>query len=263
MNVSAILIAAVVVGGTGLFIGIFLGIAGKKFAVEVDEKEVAIRDQLPGNNCGGCGFPGCDGLAAAIVKGEAAVNACPVGGEPVAKAIAAIMGEEAGESVREVAYVKCQGTCERAKEQYDYAGVQDCEMMAFVPGGGPKQCNFGCIGYGTCVKVCPFDAIHIVDGVAVVDKEACKACGKCIAKCPKNLIELIPYEQQTKVACSSADKGKIVTHSCEVGCIGCKKCEKICEFDAIKVENNYAHIDYAKCTNCGKCAEVCPRKCIV
>lgn len=263
MSVTAIVIATVVVGGTGLFIGIFLGIAGKKFAVEVDEKEVAVRDVLPGNNCGGCGFPGCDGLAAAIAKGEAAVNACPVGGEPVAKAIGAIMGQEVGDAARQVAYVGCNGTCERAKEQYEYAGVQDCEMMNFVPGGGPKKCNYGCIGYGSCVKACPFDAIHIVDGIAVVDKEACKACGKCVDKCPKHLISLVPYDQSVFVACHSMDKGKMVMQSCEVGCIGCKKCVKECESGAITVENNVAIIDYEKCTNCGKCKEVCPRKAIV
>ena len=82
--ITGIVLAAVLVGGVGLFIGVFLGLAGKKFAVEVDEKEVAVREQLPGNNCGGCGYPGCDGLAAAIAKGEAPVNACPVGGAPVA-----------------------------------------------------------------------------------------------------------------------------------------------------------------------------------
>lgn len=262
MSVTAIIIATIVVGGTGLFIGVFLGIAGKKFAVEVDEKEVAIRDALPGNNCGGCGFPGCDGLAAAIAKGEAAVNACPVGGTPVGKIIAAIMGEDAGETERQVAYVKCQGTCEKAKEQYTYTGVQDCEMMPFVPGGGPKTCDFGCLGYGSCVKACPFDAIHIIDGIAVVDKEACKACGKCISKCPKHLIELVPYTQKVTVACSSAAKGKAVMQSCDVGCIGCKKCVKVCEHGAVTVENNVAHIDYSKCTNCGQCVEACPRNAI-
>lgn len=260
---TAIIIATVVVGGVGLFIGIFLGVAGQKFAVEVDEKEIAVRECLPGNNCGGCGFPGCDGLAAAIAKGEAPVNGCPVGGAPVAQKIGAIMGQEAGEEVRQVAYVKCQGTCERSKEQYEYTGILDCEMMSFVPGGGPKQCNYGCIGYGSCVKVCPFDAIHVIDGVAVVDKEACKACGKCVEKCPKHLIELIPYEQSVKVSCSSSDKGKAAMNACEVSCIGCKKCQKTCENGAITVENNVAHIDYSKCTNCGKCVEACPRKAIV
>ena len=263
MSVTAIIIATIVVGGTGLFIGVFLGISGKKFAVEVDEKEVAVRECLPGNNCGGCGFPGCDGLAAAIAKGEAPVGSCPVGGTPVANKIAVIMGQEVQETDRKVAFVKCQGTCEKAKRQFTYTGVQDCSMMGFVPGGGPKQCNFGCRGYGNCVDTCPFDAIHIVNGVAVVDKESCKACGKCVSACPKHLIELIPYEQQVKVVCNNGDKGKAVMGACDVGCIGCKKCVKTCEHEAITVEGNIAHIDYSKCTNCGKCQEACPRGAIV
>ncbi len=258
-----IVIAALLVGGTGLFIGLFLGVAGVKFAVEVDEKEVAVREVLPGNNCGGCGYAGCDGLAAAIAKGEAPVGACPVGGEPVAQEIAAIMGQEVGESVREVAFVKCGGDCETAKEDYTYTGVQDCEMMAFVPSGGAKKCAHGCLGYGSCVKACGFDAIHIINGIAVVDKEACKACGKCVDKCPKHLIELVPYDQTTFVHCSSKDKGKVVTNSCEIGCIGCKKCEKACPSDAIKVTDFVAHIDYSKCTNCGTCKETCPRHVII
>ena len=249
MNIGAIITATVVVAAVGLFIGIFLSIAGKKFAVEVDEKEVAVREVLPGNNCGGCGYPGCDGLAAAIAKGEA----------PVAAKIAAIMGEEVVETERMAAFVKCTGTCDKTKQNYQYTGVEDCEMMAFVPGGGSKACSFGCMGFGSCVKACPFDAIHIVNGVAVVNREACKACGKCIAKCPHHLIELAPYVQQTFVGCSSHAKGKAVTSACEIGCIGCKKCEKTCPNGAITVTDFCAHIDYSKCTNCGACKEACPR----
>ena len=263
MSVSAIILAAVVVGGTGIVIGIILGIAGEKFKVEVDPKEEEVLAALPGNNCGGCGFAGCSGLAAAIAKGEAEVGSCPVGGAPVAAKIGAIMGQEVGESVREVAFVKCAGTCENANTDYEYYGVEDCSMMAFVPNGGPKKCNFGCLGFGECVKACPFDAIHIVNGVAVVDREACKACGKCIAKCPHHLIELAPYDQKTFVGCSSHAKGKAVTTACELGCIGCKKCEKTCPNGAITVTDFCAHIDYEKCTNCGACKEACPRHVIL
>ena len=263
MNIGAIIAATVLVAAVGLFIGVFLGVAGKKFAVEVDEKEVAVREALPGNNCGGCGYPGCDGLAAAIAKGEAPVNGCPVGGEPVGKVIAAIMGQEVVETTRQVAYVKCAGTCEKTKDNYEYTGVEDCEMMAFIPGGGAKSCTYGCLGFGSCVKACPFGAIDVVNGVAVVDKEACKACGKCVAKCPKHLIELVPYKAKHIVQCSSKDKGKDVMKACSVGCIGCKMCTRVCEADAITVENNIAKIDYSKCTGCGKCAEKCPAKIIL
>ena len=193
MNIGAIIAATVLVAAVGLFIGVFLGVAGKKFAVEVDEKEVAVREALPGNNCGGCGYPGCDGLAAAIAKGEAPVNGCPVGGEPVGKVIAAIMGQEVVETARQVAYVKCAGTCDKAKSKYKYSGNEDCVSAMSVPGGGPKACSFGCTGFGSCVKVCDFDAIHVINGVAVVDKEKCVACGKCVATCPKSLIELVQF----------------------------------------------------------------------
>ena len=262
MSITGVLIAALIVGGTGVFIGVFLGIAGKKFAVEVDEKEEAILAELPGNNCGGCGYAGCSGLAAAIVKGEAEVGGCPVGGAPVAAKVGEIMGVAAGEQVHEVAFVKCAGTCEKAKQAYDYTGITDCQMAAMMQNGGPKGCSFGCLGFGSCVKACPFDAIHVVDGIAVVDKEACKACGKCIAACPKHLIELIPYEQKTFVRCNSNAKGKVQLAICQAGCIGCRICEKNCEAGAITVTNFLAHIDADKCTECGVCVEKCPRKII-
>lgn len=262
MDITAIILAAVVVGGTGIIIGVILGIAGEKFKVEVDPKEEAVLGVLPGNNCGGCGFAGCSGLAAAIAKGEADIASCPVGGAPVAAKIGEIMGVEAGESVREVAFVKCAGNCENANQDYAYYGVEDCSMMSFVPNGGPKTCNFGCLGFGECLKACPFDAIHIVNGVAVVDKEECKACGKCIKACPKNLIELVPYDAKHAVQCSSQDKGKQVMTACKVGCIGCKMCERVCPSEAVKVENNIAHIDQTKCTGCGACAQKCPKKII-
>ena len=163
---------------------------------------------------------------------------------------------------RMTAFVKCAGDCEKAKENYKYSGVEECTVMPFAPNGGSKACTYGCMGYGSCVKACPFDAIHIVNGIAVVDKEKCKACGKCVATCPRHLIELIPYESKYTVKCASKDKGKDVMPVCSTGCIGCMLCTKQCEFGAITVENNIAHIDYEKCTGCGKCAEKCPKKII-
>ncbi len=263
MSISAILTAVAVVGGVGLFLGLFLGVASIVFKVEVDEREEAVLAALPGNNCGGCGFPGCSGLAAAVVKGEAPVNACPVGGEAVGRTIASIMGVEAGETVRMTAFVKCAGDCAKTTQNYEYTGVADCSMVGYVPDGGAKSCNHGCLGYGNCVKACPFDAIHIQNGIAVVDREKCKACGKCIAACPKALIELIPYAAKSVVACSSRDKGPVTMKACQSGCIGCSLCVKVCPVGAITVEDFHAHIDQSKCTGCGACREKCPKKAIM
>ena len=259
---SGVLLATIIVGAVGLVLGLFLCFFSEKFAVPVDEKEVAVRNELPGNNCGGCGYAGCDGLAAAIAKGEAEVTACPVGGDSVANAIASIMGVDAEGGVKQVAYVKCAGDCNVAKESYQYSGPQDCVLAASAPGGGNKACAYGCLGFGSCVKACPFDAIHVVDGIAKVDPEACKACGKCVAICPKNIIEMIPDTSKWMVDCSSKDKGKDVMQACSVGCIGCGLCVKECPFDAITVENNVAHIDQEKCKGCGLCAKKCPKKII-
>lgn len=263
MSMIGILTAAAVVGIVGIFVGLFLGIAGIRFRVETDEREEAILATLPGNNCGGCGFAGCSGLAGAIVRGEAPVNACPVGGEPVAKKIGAILGVDAGESRRMVAFVACQGDCEKAHVDYEYTGVRDCRMMSFVPGGGPKTCNSGCLGYGTCALVCPFGAIKLVNGVAHVDPEACKACGKCLEVCPKHLISLIPYDAQYAVACSSVDKGPVTMKACGIGCIGCGLCVRNCPVGAVTVTDFNATIDQDKCTSCGTCVEKCPKKSIV
>lgn len=261
--ISGIITATALVGGIGLFIGLFLGGAAIWLRVQTNEKEEAVLELLPGNNCGGCGYPGCAGLAAAIASGEAPTNACPVGGAEVGKKIAAVMGVEAEESERMVAFVQCRGTRDQVKLDYEYNGIQDCRMLSFVPNGGAKSCNFGCLGYGSCVEVCPFDAIHVFNGVAQVDREACKACGKCISVCPKNLITLIPYSAKYAVACSSGDKGPITMKDCRAGCIGCGICEKNCPAGAIHVENFNATIDQSKCTGCGICAEKCPKKVIV
>lgn len=259
-----LLLAAGVIGSIGIIIGVLLGVASEKFKVEVDEREILVRAELPGNNCGGCGFPGCDGLANAIAAGTAPVSGCPVGGPAVADKIAAIMGVESGGAVKKVAFVKCKGTCDKTRVQYNYFGMDDCRKVSVVPGGGEKACVYGCMGYGSCVKACEFDAIHVVDGVAKVDEDACKSCGKCVEACPKHLISLVPYKTKRHVAitCSSHDKGVDVRKSCDNGCIGCSLCVKACPKEAINMVNNLAVIDYEKCIGCGICAQKCPRKLI-
>ncbi|MBS4960968.1 MAG: RnfABCDGE type electron transport complex subunit B [Clostridiales bacterium] len=259
MDVSTIVNSVLSIGGLGVVLGAGLGYAGEVFAVETDPKLIEIRDALPGANCGACGYPGCDGCAAAILEGKAPVNACPVGGATSADKIGAIMGIEASAAEKMVAFVKCAGTCNAAKNKYDYYGIEDCTMASQLAGGGQKSCTYGCLGYGSCVKACQFDAIHIVDGVAKVDPEKCVSCGQCVAACPKKLIELLPAKKKVKVQCSSKDAGKAVIQNCSVGCIACKICEKACPFDAIHVIDNIAVIDYEKCKGCGICANKCPK----
>ena len=256
--ITGIIIATCVVAGVGIVIGIILGIADMKLHVDVDEKEAAILEALPGNNCGGCGYPGCSGCAAAIAKGEAAVNQCPVGGAPVAAAISEIMGVEAGDSTRMVAFVHCGGDCEKATQQYEYSGVTDCRLQMQAPGGGSKTCTYGCLGGGTCVSVCQFDAIHVVNGIAVVDKEECKACGKCIDICPRHLIDLIPYDAGESVACKSQDMGKLVNGYCKSGCIACHICEKNCPAGALTLNDDKIDFDSEKCIYCRTCEAICP-----
>lgn len=256
--VTFIVVAAALVGATGLILGMFLGVASEKFKVNVDETEAAVRAALPGNNCGACGFPGCDGCAKAIASGEAPANQCPVGGQPVAEKIAAILGTSAGDAKeKQVAFVRCQGDCSKAKQTYKYSGIADCADLSVVPNGSEKECPYSCCGYGSCVKACQFDAIHIVNGVAVVDKEKCTSCGACIKACPKNIITLVPYKKKHIVACMSHLKGKTVRDACSIGCIACGLCEKNCPFDAIHVIDDLAVMN-EKCKDCGICAQKCP-----
>ena len=245
----------------GLVFGAILAIASKIFEVKVDERIPQITDALPGANCGGCGYSGCAALAEAIVKGEAKPNACSVGGNEAAKAIGAIMGVEVEETEPVRAQVMCAGCGEKSKRKYLYIGADDC-ISASKTSGGDKLCPGGCLGFGTCAKACVFGAITVIDKVAHIDPTKCRGCGTCVALCPKQIIKLVPASAPVWVECSSKQKGADVRKACEVGCIGCKLCEKACEFGAISVVDNLARIDYSKCTGCGKCADKCPRKII-
>lgn len=250
-----------VLGGLGFIFAVLLSVASQVFAVEVDPKVDEIRNALPGANCGACGFPGCDGLASAIAEGKAAVNACNVGGQATAENIANIMGVNASNVEKKVATVLCQGDCDKAKDKYVYNGIEDCRIESILQGGS-KSCSYGCLGCGTCMDICPFDAIHMENGIAVVDKDKCTACMKCIEVCPKSIIELVPYDNQCVVKCKNENKGKEVRNDCSIGCIGCQICVKNCPVEAIGFENNLAKIDYDVCINCGICASKCPTKAI-
>lgn len=262
MDITGIVSAMLVIGSIGLLIGFLLIAAETKLHVEVDEREAAVRALLPGNNCGGCGYAGCDAAAAAIVKEEAEPNTCPVGGITVGNQIAEIMGRKVEEQERKTAFVKCSGSCDKTRKKSEYFGVQDCRMAVVVPGRTSKKCIYGCLGFGTCVKVCPFDAIHVKDGVAEVDPGACKACGKCAEACPNGLIELMPASALYRIPCNSHEKGKTVREACDAGCIGCGICVRNCPAGAVSLVDNLALIDNQTCTDCGICVEKCPRKII-
>ena len=188
MDPMSILFPVLSVGGMGVVFGACLGVASEVFKVEEDPRIGEILAVLPGANCGGCGFPGCGGCAGAIVAGTAPVNACPVGGAAAAEKIGAIMGVEASSAEPVAAFVKCGGTCEKAKDKYEYFGIDDCNFAVQLAGGGSKSCSYGCLGLGSCKKACAFGAIEIVDGIAVIDKDKCVACGKCVSACPKHII---------------------------------------------------------------------------
>lgn len=256
---STIIWSLIIIGGIALLLGLGLALAGKFFAVEKDEREAQIRECLPGANCGGCGFPGCDGFAAAVVKGEAKLNGCAVCSAETVKKIGEIMGVKVEAGAKMVARVQCGGSCESVKEKAAYRGISDCRAAQSVL-HGVKACSFSCIGLGTCVQYCPFDAIHIRDGVAVVDEKKCTGCGTCAAVCPAHTIRLEPASQKVYVACSNHDTGKAVVNVCTVGCIGCKLCMKSCPTGAIQMVDNVPVINPALCTSCGACVEKCKFK---
>ena len=250
-----LLIPFAVVGAIGGFFGLMLGIAAKFWKVDKDERVDRILGHLPGANCGGCGFSGCGAFAEAVVKGEASCDGCKVCNEEAHDKIHEIMGVSGGEYKPHVSCVACHGTS--AKQRQEFKGALDCLSVAKI--GGDKLCPYACIGLGSCVQSCKFDAIKVVGGVAVVDDEKCTACGACARACPKKLIKIQP-KGSVFVGCSSRDAGKRVRELCDRGCIGCRICEKNCEHDAIRVIDNLAVINQSKCTGCGKCVEKCPKK---
>ena len=244
-----------VIGGA---LGVALAFAAKFFRVEEDPRTEEVLENLPAANCGGCGYAGCGAMADAIVKGEVSPAKCAVASKEAIEKISEIMGIKAEKQVRMRAQVMCSGTNDHAKLKYEYEGIHDCISAAKLA-GGHKLCPNGCMGFGTCVEACKFDAIKIINGTAAVDYNKCQACGACVNACPKSLIELVPFEAEYWVGCKCVEKGANTKTWCDIGCIGCKICEKNCPVEAIKVVNNLAKIDYSTCTHCGKCFEVCPR----
>lgn len=239
----------------GVLAGVLLTICSKVFAVKVDERLEQLQEALPQINCGSCGYSGCNAYAEAVLNG-AEINMCKPGGTASVQKIGEIMGLTAGELEQEVAFVKCAGNCNVTKHKYIYDGTQSCKASNRYYNGS-KICTSGCLGYGDCVRVCPNDAISIVDRIAVVDPAVCVGCGLCAKECPNELIVIRRKSQKVDVCCKSTAIGKITRSVCENGCIGCRMCEKKCPSGAITVAGNFASIDYSKCTSCGICAQAC------
>ena len=259
----SILTPVLLVVAVGFVLAVILTIASKVFFVPVDETVANLRAELPGANCGACGFAGCDDYAAALAEDPSIGTAkCPVGGADCAAALAAVLGVEAESAEPQVAVVMCNGNHSAAKSLMEYQGLSTC-VAAKQMFGGVNVCSHGCLGLGDCERICPYGAIKVCDGVAVVARELCVGCGMCANQCPNKVIRIAPAKNKVVVACNSKDAGAKTRKACSNGCIGCKKCEKACKFEAITVENNLAFIDPEKCKNCGLCAKECPTGAII
>jgi Na+-translocating ferredoxin:NAD+ oxidoreductase RNF subunit RnfB len=261
-----ILIAVIVLGAIALVSALILYIVSKKFAVQEDPRIGQVAELLPGANCGGCGFPGCSGMAEALVKGADSGSlegfSCPVGGSAVMTQVADLLGMAVANAEPMVAVVRCSGSCELRPRIVSYDGLQTCNAMNACS-MGDTGCGYGCLGCGDCVAACKFDAICIDEktGLPVVDEDKCTSCGACVKACPRNIIELRkkgPKSRRLWVGCVNKDKGAVAKKACGAACIGCSKCTKECKFEAITVTNNVAYIDWKKCKNCRKCESVCP-----
>jgi len=260
----SILLPTVLIGILGVAFGYMLAWFAQKFAVHTNPLIKKIEEILPGANCGACGYPGCSGLAEKIVNEDAPVNACPVGGVKVWTEIAKLTGKTTGNLETKKAMLVCQGGKGTVQELGAYQGIDDCRAAA-VLGVSHIGCVNGCLGLGTCEKICPFDAIHINSetGLPVIDWEECTGCGKCVEECPRKVLVLVPGREQVRLACSSPASGKEVRRVCSKGCIKCQLCVKTCPVQAIHFQDGVIQIDQEKCTLCGLCVEKCPTHCIL
>lgn len=259
--VTAIMII-VLMGIIGLIFGFILGFANKKMAIELNPMIHLVEEVLPKGQCGACGFPGCQAYAEAVVSiASVAPNLCAPGGVKVAKMVADLTGKKAKEIEPRVAHVRCALPINLAKRKYVYTGISDC-VAASLLHLGPKDCQYGCIGFGTCVKACHFKAITLrEDGLPVINTALCTGCARCEIVCPKKIIEMIPAHFKVKVSCNSKNKAVVARKHCSVPCIGCGICAKSCPFNAIKIENNLAFVDTNICVTM-KCSNpLCLGKC--
>jgi electron transport complex protein RnfB len=265
---STVLLTIVSLSLLGLFFAIILYFIAQKFKVFEDPRIDEVQSVLPAANCGGCGFAGCRNFAEALVKSDTfeGLN-CPVGGAETMGKAAQIMGKEAVAVDPQVAVVLCQGSPDYRPHTSKYNGAADCRIanQLYI---GETDCAYGCLGNGDCVRACTFNAMDMdpVTELPVIADDKCVACGLCVKACPRNIIELrkkAKKDRKLYVSCINKDKGGPAKKACKVACIGCNKCYNVCEFNAIKMENNLAYIDAGKCTFCRKCVGECPTKSIL
>lgn len=249
--------AIMIITAMGIVCSVVLVLAAKFMSVPEDERIGKVQECLPGANCGACGYAGCADYAKAIVESGAPTNLCVPGGRAAAEAASKVMGKSAGAVVAKKAAVACQGFNCNTNTKYEYQGLTTCAAAAKIF-SGPTSCAYGCIGFGDCVSACQFDAIHIVNGVALVDQEKCTGCGACTKACPKSIISLISDDINPIVLCKNTDKGAQTRKVCSTGCIGCMKCTKVCPTNAISVKDNLASIQQDLCIACMQCADECP-----
>lgn len=264
-------LASVNWGKVGMVLGIIAAIAivfaililviTKICKIQEDEKVAKILENLAGANCGGCGHSGCEGFAKAVAEGKANLTGCQVTSEEAKQVIAKIAGINYSSKEKTVAVVRCSGGV-FANNKFEYSGNEGCPNIKVLR-GGYKQCEFGCLGGGTCTTKCPTKAIKMTENkTPFVDRSLCISCGACMLACPKYTVTRIPVSAKVYVACNSKCKGKDVINACKNGCIACGMCARTCQEGAITMVNNIPVFDYSKCVGCYKCVEKCPRNVI-
>ncbi|MFH1075912.1 MAG: Fe-S cluster domain-containing protein [Pseudomonadota bacterium] len=261
--IKTALIGLITFGTIGLVFGLGLALAAAKFAVQLNPKVEAVKHVLPGANCGGCGFAGCEDYAENVVNNpNVPPNKCFPGKAAVAAQVARLTGKEMAAVEAMVAVPRCSRIKGNVSKRCDYLGHNSCAGAAMVF-GGPLDCRFACIGLGDCVNVCPFGAITIENGFPVVNDDLCVGCGSCAKVCPKGVLSIVPRNARVLVACNSQESGKAVMGVCDAGCISCGMCEKKCPAKAITIKDNRVIIDYAKCLSpkAESCDLICVKSC--